>query len=194
VVTASAICWWISGGSTCFVLLVGAGLDAADFCETWQVNPGLFDATRVLTFRVSVASVKYHTDGASAVQFFRKRQRKSSQVAGCRKRPESFPILAVRRPLRTGTASIGRRALSKHEQNTTMADCRSSLPGYFKSMASLSFPARISDDHDVAETHLAVIGRPPWRKKPGPGRSRRKLINIGTADFAPRTPRKSSAS
>jgi len=78
------------------------------FVRLLQVNPG-FDATHVLTFRVSVASVKYHTDDA-AVQFFRKLKENLSQLPSV-EAPESFPICRSTTHFRTGTASIGGRRL-----------------------------------------------------------------------------------
>ena len=164
-----------------FVLLIGAGLMLRTFVRLLQVNPG-FDATHVLTFRVSVASAKYHTDDA-AVQFFRKLKENLSQLPGV-EAAGVISHLPFDDTLPNWYGFYWREGASKHEQNTTMADFRSSLPGYFKSMGVTFVSGRDFDDHDVAENlHLAVIddtvAQEAWPGQEAVG----KLINIENGDF-----------
>jgi putative ABC transport system permease protein len=164
-----------------FVLLIGAGLMLRTFVRLLQVNPG-FDATNVLTFRISVASVKYQTDDA-AVQFFRKLKENLSRMPGV----EAVGVIShlpFDDTLPNWYGFYWREGASKHEQNTTMADFRSSLPGYFKSMRVTFLSGRDFDDHDVAENlHLAIIddtvAQEAW---PGQG-AVGKLINIENGNF-----------
>jgi putative ABC transport system permease protein len=164
-----------------FVLLIGAGLMLRTFVRLLQVNPG-FDATHVLTFRVSVASAKYRT-GDAAVQFFRKIRENLSQMPGV-EAAGVISHLPFDDALPNWYGFYWREGASKHEQNTTMADFRSSLPGYFKSMGVTFRAGRDFDDHDVAENlHLAIIddtvAQEAWPGQDAVG----KLINIENGDF-----------
>ncbi len=164
-----------------FVLLIGAGLMLRTFVRLLQVNPG-FDAAHVLTFRVSASSVKYHTDDA-AVQFFRKLKENLSRLPGV----EAVGVIShlpFDDTLPNWYGFYWREGASKHEQNTMMADFRSSLPGYFKSMGVTFVSGRDFDDHDVAENlHLAVIddtvAQETWPGQEAVG----KLINIENGEF-----------
>jgi putative ABC transport system permease protein len=143
-------------------------LDAADVCET-SAGKSRIDATHVLTFRVSVASAKYQT-GDAAVQFFRKINENLSRMPGV-EAAGVISHLPFDDSLPNWYGFYWREGASKHEQNTTMADFRSSLPGYFKSMGVTFRAGRDFDDHDVAENlHLAIMTI-LWRRKPGPGRT-----------------------
>lgn len=164
-----------------FVLLIGAGLMLRTFVRLLQVSPG-FEAANVLTFRVSVASVKYQADGA-AVQFFRKLKENLSQIPGV----ESVGVIShlpFDDTLPNWYGFYWREGASRLEQNTTMADFRSSLPGYFKSMGVTFLSGRDFDDHDVAENlKLAIIddtvAHEAWAGQDVVG----KLINIENGNF-----------
>jgi predicted permease len=164
-----------------FVLLIGAGLMLRTFVRLLQVNPG-FDATNVLTFRVSVASVKYRTDDA-AVTFFRKLKENLSRMPDV----EAAGIIShlpFDDTLPNWYGFYWREGASKHEQNTTMADFRSTLPGYSKSMGVTFLSGRDFDDHDVAENlKLAIIddtvAQEAWPGQDAVG----KLINIENGNF-----------
>ena len=164
-----------------FVLLIGAGLMLRTFVRLLEVNPG-FDAANVLTFRISVASVKYQTDGA-AVQFFRKLKENLSQIPGV----EGVGVIShlpFDDTLPNWYGFYWREGASKQEQNTTMADFRSSLPGYFKSMGVTFLSGRDFDDHDAVEyLKLAIIddtvAEESWAGQEAVG----KLINIENGNF-----------
>jgi putative ABC transport system permease protein len=151
------------------------------FVRLLQVNPG-FDATNVLTFRVSVASVKYRTDDA-AVTFFRKLKENLSRMPDV----EAAGIIShlpFDDTLPNWYGFYWREGASKHEQNTTMADFRSTLPGYSKSMGVTFLSGRDFDDHDVAENlKLAIIddavAQEAWPGQEAVG----KLINIENGNF-----------
>jgi predicted permease len=164
-----------------FVLLTGAGLMLRTFVRLLQVNPG-FDASNVLTFRISVASVKYQS-GDVAVIFFRKLKENLSQISGV----EAVGVIShlpFDDTLPNWYGFYWREGASKQEQNTTMADLRSSLPGYFKSMGVTFLSGRDFDDHDVAENlKLAVIddtvAQEAWAGQDAVG----ERINIENGDF-----------
>jgi putative ABC transport system permease protein len=164
-----------------FVLLIGAGLMLRTFVRLLQVNPG-FDATNVLTFRISVASVKYQSPDA-AVQFFRKLKENLSQMPGV-ETAGVISHLPFDDTLPNWYGFYWRDGASKHDQNTTMADLRSSLPGYFKSMGATFLSGRDFDDHDVAENlKLAIVddtvAKESWAGQDVVG----KLINIENGNF-----------
>lgn len=171
----------ISEVALSFVLLIGAGLMLRTFVRLLQVNPG-FEAANVLTFRVSVASVKYQS-GDAAVRFFRKLQENLSQVPGVQA-AGVISHLPFDDTLPNWYGFYWREGASKQEQNTTMADFRSSLPGYFKSMGATFLSGRDFDDHDVAENlKLAIIddtvAQEAWAGQDAVG----KLINIENGNF-----------
>jgi putative ABC transport system permease protein len=164
-----------------FVLLIGAGLMLRTFVRLLQVNPG-FDAAKVLTFRISVVSVKYQTPDA-AVQFFRKLKENLSQIPGV-EAAGVISHLPFDDTLPNWYGFYWREGALKQEQNTTMADFRSSLPGYFQSMRATFLSGRDFDDHDVAENlKLAIIddtvAQEAWAGQDAVG----KLINIENGSF-----------
>jgi predicted permease len=164
-----------------FVLLIGAGLMLRTFVRLLQVNPG-FEAANVLTFRISVASAKYQADGA-AVPFFRKLKENLSQIPGV-EAAGVISHLPFDDTLPNWYGFYWREGASKQEQNTTMADFRSSLPGYFKSMGVTFVAGRDFDDHDVAENlKLAIVddtvAQEAWAGRDAIG----KLINIENGNF-----------
>jgi len=164
-----------------FVLLIGAGLMLRTFTRLLQVNPG-FDASNVLTFRISVASVKYQS-GDAAVLFFRKLKENLSQIPGV-EAAGVISHLPFDDTLPNWYGFYWREGASKQEQNTTMADLRSSLPGYFKSMGVTFLSGRDFDDHDVAENRkLAIIddtvAQEAWAGQDAVG----QRINIENGDF-----------
>jgi putative ABC transport system permease protein len=131
-----------------FVLLIGAGLMLRTFARLLQVNPG-FDSANVLTFHVSVASINYENPAAT-VEFFRKLKENLSRVPGV----ESAGVIShlpFDDTLPNWYSFYWRKGAPKDEQNTTMADYRSCLPGYFKSMGVTFLSGRDFDEHDLQE-------------------------------------------
>ena len=138
-----------------FVLLIGAGLMLRTFARLLEVNPG-FDPANVVTFQVSAASVNYENP-AETVEFFRKLKENLSRIPGV----ESVGVvshLPFDDTLPNWYSFYWPKGAPKNEQNTTMADYRSCLPGYFKSMGVTFLSGRDFNEHDVQENlHLAIV-------------------------------------
>jgi putative ABC transport system permease protein len=138
-----------------FILLIGAGLMLQTFAKLLQVNPG-FAPANVLTFRVSVPWEKHNT-GASAVQFLRDLKANLAGIPGV----EAVGItshLPFDDTLPNWYSFFWPDGVPKEQQNTIMADHRSILPGYFKSMGVTFLAGRDFDEHDVEHNlHLAII-------------------------------------
>ena len=137
-----------------FVLLIGAGLMIQTFLGLLRVDPG-FVPERVLTFHVSAASAKYQTAEA-ATNFFWQLRKNLSAVPGV----ESVGVtshLPFDDSLPNWYSYYWADGAPKQEQNTIMADHRSILPGYFKSIGATWIAGRDFDDFDVKEKREVVI-------------------------------------
>jgi predicted permease len=78
----------------------------------------------------------------------------------------------------------------KEQQNIIMADHRSILPGYFKSMGVTLLAGRDFDDHDVAENLKLAITDDTVAQEAWPGQDAvGKLINIENGNFVRDTAR-----
>ena len=163
------------------VLLVGAGLMLQTFAKMLQVNPG-FAPANVLTFQVSVPWQKYKT-GPAAVQFLRTLK---ANLAGL---PDVEAVGIVSHlpfddTLPNWYSFFWPEGAPKDQQNTMMADHRSVLPGYFKSMGVTFLAGRDFDEHDVEQNiHLAIVddtvARQAWPGQQAVG----QLLNIENGDF-----------
>jgi putative ABC transport system permease protein len=164
-----------------FILLIGAGLMLQTFAKLLQVNPG-FAPANVLTFRVSVPWEKYNTS-ASAIQFLRDLKANLAGIPGV----EAAGItshLPFDDTLPNWYSFFWPEGAPKDQQNTIMADHRSILPGYFKSMGVTFLAGRDFDEHDVEHNlRLAIIdevvARQSWPGQQAVG----KLLNIENGNF-----------
>jgi putative ABC transport system permease protein len=164
-----------------FILLIGAGLMLQTFAKLLQVNPG-FASANVLTFRVSVPWEKYNT-GASGVQFLRNLKVNLAGIPGV----EAVGItshLPFDDSLPNWYSFFWPEGAPKEQQNTIMADHRSILPGYFKSMGVAFLAGRDFDEHDVEHNlHLVIIddvvAQQSWPGQQAIG----KLLNIENGNF-----------
>jgi putative ABC transport system permease protein len=164
-----------------FILLIGAGLMLQTFAKLLQVNPG-FATANVLTFRVSVPWERYNTS-ASAVQFLRDLKANLSSIPGV----EAVGItshLPFDDTLPNWYSFFWPEGAPREQQNTLMADHRSILPGYFKSMGVTFLAGRDFDEHDVEHNlHVAIIddvvAQQSWPGQQAVG----KLLNIENGNF-----------
>jgi len=164
-----------------FILLIGAGLMLQTFARLLQVNPG-FASRNVLTFQVSVPWEK-HKGSASGVRFLLTLKENLAGIPGV----EAVGItshLPFDDTLPNWYSFYWPEGAPKEQQNTIMADHRSILPGYFKSMGVTFLAGRDFDDHDVAENlKLAItddtVAREAWPGQDAVG----KLINIENGNF-----------
>src|SRR6266436_5784434 len=164
-----------------FILLIGAGLMLQTFAKLLQVNPG-FAPANVLTFRVSVPWEKHNTS-ASGVQFVRDLKANLAGISGV----EAVGItshLPFDDTLPNWYSFFWPEGAPKEQQNTLMADHRSILPGYFKSMGVTFLAGRDFDEHDVEHNlHLVivddVVAQQSWPGQQAVG----KLLNIENGNF-----------
>ena len=164
-----------------FILLIGAGLMLQTFARLLRVNPG-FAPANVLTFRVSVPWEKYNSS-AAAVQFLRTLKQNLADIPGV----EADGItshLPFDDTLPNWYSFYWPDGAPKDQQNTIMADHRSILPGYFKSMGVTLLAGRDFDDHDVEQNvHLVIIddtlAQQAWPGQEAIG----KLLNIENGNF-----------
>ena len=164
-----------------FILLIGAGLMLQTFAKLLEVNPGFIPAN-VLTFRVSVPWEKYNDSGA-AVQFLRNLRGNLAGLPGV----EAVGIvshLPFDDTLPNWYSFFWPEGAPKDQQNTIMADHRSILPGYFKSMGVTLLAGRDFDEYDVEQNlHLVIIddavAEQAWPGQPAVG----KLLNIENGNF-----------
>src|SRR5882724_2519834 len=164
-----------------FILLIGAGLMLQTFAKLLHVNPG-FAAANVLTFRVSVPWEKYNTS-ASGVRFLRTLKENLAGIPGV----EAVGItshLPFDDTLPNWYSFYWPEGAPKDQQNTLMADHRSILPGYFKSMGVTFLAGRDFDEHDVEHNlHLVivddVVAQQSWPGQQAVG----KLLNIENGNF-----------
>src|SRR6266403_1406857 len=116
-----------------FVLLAGAGLLLQTLASLLRVDPG-FNSQHVMTVRLSASGVEDHTP-ESNVHFFRELQKNLSANNGI----ESVGVIShlpFDDTLPNWYSYYWREGAPKTEQNTVMADHRSSLPGYFQSLGA----------------------------------------------------------
>jgi predicted permease len=164
-----------------FVLLMGAGLMIQTFVGLLRVDPG-FAPHHVLTFHLSVASVKYRTP-ESAIHFFRELRKNLAALPGV----ESVGVIShlpFDDSLPNWYGSYWPEGAPKQEQNTIMADHRSVLPGYFESVGATFLAGRNFDEFDVAENRSVVIiddsvAEKAWPKTNAVG----KKLNVENGDF-----------
>src|SRR5882762_2164209 len=137
-----------------FVLLASAGLLLQTLASLLRVDPG-FNSQHVMTVRLSASGVKYQTPEAN-VHFFRELQKNLSANNGI----ESVGVIShlpFDDTLPNWYSYYWREDAPKTEQNTVMADHRSSLPGYFQSLGAQFIAGRDFGAIDVEENRPIVI-------------------------------------
>jgi putative ABC transport system permease protein len=138
------------------VLLAGSGLLIRSFIRLVGVDPG-FDASHLLTFKVSLPSSKYKTDPAQ-LAFFQQLLARISRLPGVRNvSMNSFPPF-------TGLGSAtGVHVLSQPQRSLMdlpVADVRVVGPHYFPTMQIPLHAGRLFDAQELAEErHVVVINQ-----------------------------------
>jgi putative ABC transport system permease protein len=135
------------------VLLAGSGLLIRSFIRLVGVDPG-FDASHLLTFKVSLPSSKYKTDPAR-LAFFQQLLARISRLPGVRSvSMNSFPPF-------TGLGSAtGVHVLSQPQRSLMdlpVADVRVVGPDYFPTMQIPLHAGRLFDARELAEERHVVI-------------------------------------
>jgi putative ABC transport system permease protein len=137
-----------------FVLLTGAGLMMRTFAALLRVDPG-FDSSHVLTFQISLPSVRYPKPEL-AVTFVRELQRRLSALPGVQS-AGAVSHLPFDDDLPNWYSYYWRDGAPQQEQNTRMADHRSVLPGFFDSQSVAFVAGRNFDVSDEVSNRRVVI-------------------------------------
>jgi len=137
------------------ILLVGTGLMVRTFASLLRVDPG-FHPENVMTFQLAFSGSRYQT--VDSVTNFLKELRSSLTAL-----PGTEAVGGVSHlPLDEGKGNwysyYWADGAPADKQNTVMADHRSTLPGYFRSLGATLLAGREFDDTDDARhTHVAIV-------------------------------------
>jgi putative ABC transport system permease protein len=137
------------------ILLVGTGLMVRTFASLLRVDPG-FHPENVMTFQLAFSGSRYQT--VDSVSNFLKELRSSLAAL-----PGTEAVGGVSHlPLDEGKGNwysyYWADGAPADRQNTVMADHRSTLPGYFRSLGATLLEGREFDDTDDARhTHVAIV-------------------------------------
>jgi putative ABC transport system permease protein len=135
------------------VLLAGSGLLIRSFIRLVGVDPG-FDASHLLTFKVSLPSSKYKTDPVQ-LAFFQQLLARISRLPGVRSASmDSFP------PFSGLGAATGVHVLSQPERSLMdlpVADVRVVGPDYFPTMQIPLRAGRLFNNQELTEERHVVL-------------------------------------
>jgi putative ABC transport system permease protein len=156
-----------------FVLLIGTGLLIRTFINVLHVNPG-FRAEGVFTFRIS----------GSDYAILRQLQQSLAHLPGVRS------VAAISHlPLDdTGNwyDNYWKEGTPPERQSNAMADLRSTLPGYFKTVGATLIAGRdFSETDDAAHKHVAIIDDVLARDLWPQGDALGKKINVSDSPKGP---------
>jgi predicted permease len=137
------------------MLLVGTGLMVRTFTSLLRMDPG-FHAENVLTFRLAFPGPRYHAAGA-VNNFLKELSAKLAAVAGTQS-VGGVSHLPLDDGLPNWYSYYWAEGTPAEQQNTVMADHRSTLPGYFRSIGATLLAGReFVDTDDAAHTHVAIV-------------------------------------
>ena len=145
----------VSEVSLSCILLVGTGLMIRTFTSLLRVDPG-FHAENVLTFQLSFPWSRYGT--VESVTNFLKDLRTNLAAM-----PDAESVGGVSHlPLDEGLGNwysyYWAEGAPIQQQNTVMADHRSTLPGYFRTIGATLLTGReFEDADDAVHTHVAIV-------------------------------------
>ncbi len=135
------------------VLLAGSGLLIRSFIRLVGVDPG-FDASHLLTFKISLPSSKYKTDPVQ-LAFFQQLLARISRLPGVRSASmDSFP------PFSGLGAATGVHVLSQPERSLMdlpVADVRVVGPDYFPTMQIPLRAGRLFNNQELTEERHVVL-------------------------------------
>lgn len=137
------------------IILVGTGLMIRTLASVLRVDPG-FRAENVLTFQLSFPWTRYGTV-ESITNFLKELRTNLAAMPGT----ESVSGIS-HLPLDEGKGNwysyYWTDGAPVEQQNTVMADHRSTLPGYFRSIGATLLAGREFEDmDDAAHTHVAIV-------------------------------------
>jgi putative ABC transport system permease protein len=149
------------------VLLIGATLMARTFSKLVNVNPG-FRSDHVLTFQIALPSVRYPTD-KSRQNYYRETQKAISALPGVESVGASSHLPFDDYP--NWYEYYWPEGATPQQQNTTMADHRAILPGYFRSLGATLIAGRDFDAFDNSGNRNVAILDDSLARQTWPGQS-----------------------
>jgi putative ABC transport system permease protein len=137
------------------ILLVGTGLMIRTFTSLLRVDPG-FHPQNVLTFQLSFPGSRYGTV-ESLTNFLKELRTNLSAMPGTQS-IGGVSHLPLDEGLGNWYSYYWPEGAPVQQQNTVMADHRSTLPGYFRSIGATLLAGReFEDTDDAAHTHVAIV-------------------------------------
>jgi len=137
------------------ILLVGTGLMIRTFTSLLRVDPG-FHAENVLTFQLSFPWSRYGTV-ESLTGFLKELRTNISAMPGTQS-VGGVSHLPLDEGLGNWYSYYWPEGAPVQQQNTVMADHRSTLPGYFRTIdATLLAGREFEDTDDAVHTHVAIV-------------------------------------
>jgi predicted permease len=137
------------------LVLVGTGLMIRTFSSLLRVDPG-FRPQSVLTFQLSFPWTHYDKP-ESITNFLKELRTRLLAIPGTRS-VSGISHLPFDEGLGNWYSYYWPEGAPIQQQNTVMADHRSTLPGYFSTMGATLLAGReFEDTDDAAHTHVAVV-------------------------------------
>jgi len=138
-----------------FMLLVGTGLMLRTFGNVLRVDPG-FRADNVFTFQLALPYGRYRS--LEAVYNFLKELRSNLAATPGTQSVGGVSHLPLDEGLPNWYSYYWPEGAPAQQQNTVMADYRSTLPGYFRSIGGTMLAGREFEETDAAaHTHVAIV-------------------------------------
>ena len=145
----------VSEVSLSCILLVGTGLMIRTFTSLLRVDPG-FHAENVLTFQLSFPWSRYGT--VESVTNFLKDLRTNLAAMPGAESVGGVSHLPLDEGLGNWYSYYWAEGAPIQQQNTVMADHRSTLPGYFRAIGATLLTGReFEDADDAVHTHVAIV-------------------------------------
>jgi predicted permease len=137
------------------ILLVGTGLMIRTFTSLLRLDPG-FHPENVLTFQLSFPGSRYRTV-ESLTNFLKDLRTDLSATPGTQS-VGGLSHLPLDEGLGNWYSYYWAEGAPVQQQNTVMADHRSTLPGYFRTIGATLLAGReFEDTDDAAHTHVAIV-------------------------------------
>jgi predicted permease len=137
------------------ILLVGTGLMIRTFTSLLRVDPG-FRPENVLTFQLSFPWSRYGTV-ESLTNFLKELRTNLSAMPGTQS-VGGVSHLPLDEGLGNWYSYYWPEGAPVQQQNTVMADHRSTLPGYFRTIGATLLAGReFEDQDDAVHTHVAIV-------------------------------------
>jgi predicted permease len=152
------------------VLLCGAGLLGRSVVGLNAIDPG-FDATNVLSLRLSLPDVRYPYDarGPAIAEFYRRLDERLASLPGVRQAGATLMPPLSEQPMRARPYAW-RTSEGEVEWGAVAAEYRTVTPGWFTAIGARLVAGRVFDDRDRWDRPAAVVVDTTLARKAWPGR------------------------